>query len=50
MFPVSVQLSNNLQSGGTNIGPTFNTGIGKTGVLMWAPMVQFGGKSEQFQL
>jgi hypothetical protein len=45
MFPTSVQLSSNLQSGGTNFGPAFNTGIGKTGVLMWAPMIQIGGRS-----
>jgi hypothetical protein len=43
-FPISALVSNNLQSGGINVGPAFNTAIGRTGVLMWAPMVQFGGK------
>jgi lipopolysaccharide export system protein LptA len=44
MFPTSVYLGNNLMSGGTNFGPAFNTPIGKTGVLMWAPLIQVGGR------
>lgn len=45
MLPVSAMLTNNMQSGGLNIGPSFSTAMGKTGVLTWAPMVQFGGRS-----
>lgn len=44
-MPVSPMLTNNLMSGGINIGPSFNTAVGKTGVLSWAPMVQLGGNS-----
>ncbi len=43
MFPTFAYLGNNLQTGGTQFGPTFSTGIGKTGILMWAPLVQLGG-------
>jgi len=42
-MPLSAEVGSNLQSGGTNIGPAFSHMIGKTGVLTWAPMVQFGG-------
>jgi len=40
---VTPMIGNNLMSGGTNFGPRFNTPIGKTGVLSWAPMIQMGG-------
>lgn len=43
-MPVTPYIGNNLQTGGINIGPKFNTGIGKDGVLSWAPMIQLGGK------
>ncbi|MBS1957200.1 MAG: LPS-assembly protein LptD [Cyanobacteria bacterium SZAS-4] len=43
-MPVTPYFGNNLQSGGINVGPKFNTGIGKDGVLSWAPLIQFGGK------
>jgi hypothetical protein len=42
---ITPMISNNLMSGGTNIGPRFNTPIGKEGVLSWAPMVQIGGST-----
>lgn len=42
-LPVTPYIGNNLQSGGINVGPKFNTGIGKDGVLSWSPMIQFGG-------
>ncbi|MBI2810359.1 MAG: hypothetical protein HYX67_05985 [Candidatus Melainabacteria bacterium] len=42
-MPITPYIGNNLQSGGLNVGPKFNTGIGKDGVLSWAPMIQFGG-------
>jgi hypothetical protein len=42
-LPISAEMGSNLQSGGTNIGPAFSNLVGKTGILMWAPMVQFGG-------
>ncbi|MBK7747014.1 MAG: LPS-assembly protein LptD [Candidatus Obscuribacter sp.] len=43
-FPITPMITNNLQSGGINIGPNFNTPMGKTGVLSWAPMIQLGGR------
>lgn len=45
MFPVTPMLNSNIQSGGINVGPKFNTAIGKEGKLSWAPMVQFGGRT-----
>ncbi|MDP3507064.1 MAG: hypothetical protein Q8T09_03665 [Candidatus Melainabacteria bacterium] len=45
MFPVTPMLSSNIQSGGINVGPSFNTAMGKTGKFNWAPMVQFGGRT-----
>jgi len=44
-FPVTPMFGNNLQVGGMNIGPSFNTPIGKTSALHWAPLIQFGGRS-----
>ncbi len=44
MFPVTPMLSSNIQSGGINVGPSFNSAMGKTGKFNWAPMVQFGGR------
>jgi hypothetical protein len=43
-MPITPYIGNNMQSGGINVGPKFNTGIGKDGVLSWSPMIQFGGK------
>ena len=45
VFPITPYIGNNLYSGGINVGPQFNTGIGKLSTLSWAPMVQFGGTS-----
>ncbi|MBP6746505.1 LPS-assembly protein LptD [bacterium] len=45
MFPVTPMLSSNIQSGGINVGPSFNSAMGKTGKFNWAPMVQFGGRT-----
>jgi hypothetical protein len=45
VFPVTPYLGNNLYAGGINVGPQFNTGIGKMSTLSWAPMAQFGGNS-----
>ncbi len=45
VFPVVPYLGNNLYSGGINIGPQFNTGIGHYSTLSWAPLVQIGGTS-----
>lgn len=44
MFPVTPIVSSNIQSGGINVGPSFNYSVGKTGKLNWAPMIQFGGR------
>ncbi len=49
MFPVTPMLGSNIQSGGINIGPSFNTAMGKTGKLNWAPMVQLGGRTTSGQ-
>lgn len=45
VMSVMPYLGNNLYVGGTSIGPTFNTAIGKTGVVSWAPLIQLGGAS-----
>lgn len=45
MFPVTPMISSNMQSGGVNIGPSFNSSMGKTGKFHWAPMVQLGGRT-----
>ncbi|MBN9394662.1 MAG: hypothetical protein J0H83_05410 [Candidatus Melainabacteria bacterium] len=45
MFPVTPMLTSNIQTGGINVGPSFNYAVGKTGKLHWAPMIQFGGRS-----
>ncbi len=44
MFPVTPMITSNIQSGGVNIGPSFNSSMGKTGRFHWAPMVQIGGR------
>ncbi|MDR3611950.1 MAG: hypothetical protein P4L53_00190 [Candidatus Obscuribacterales bacterium] len=44
-MPVTFIFGNNMQVGGTNIGPRFNTQIAKSGVLSWAPLIQYGGVS-----
>jgi lipopolysaccharide export system protein LptA len=45
VFPVLPYLGSNMNMGGFFVGPSFNTGIGKTGVLSWGPLVQFGGQT-----
>ena len=45
VFPVVPYMGNNLYSGGINVGPQFNTGIGKYSTLSWAPLIQIGGTS-----
>jgi hypothetical protein len=42
-FPVSFEIGNNLQMGGTSIGPSFNYGVGKRGIFEVSPMIQLGG-------
>jgi hypothetical protein len=49
MFPVTPMLGSNIQSGGINIGPSFNSSMGKTGKFNWAPMVQLGGRTTSGQ-
>ena len=44
VMPITPYIGNNLWSGGLNVGPQFNTGIGKKSVLSWSPMVQLGGR------
>lgn len=45
IFPITPMITNNLQAGGTSVGPAFNFAEGKTGVLTVAPLWQFGGNS-----
>ncbi len=45
VMPIVPYLGNNLYVGGTSIGAIFNTPIGKTGVLSYAPLIQLGGAS-----
>lgn len=45
VFPVTPIIGNNFNVGGINIGPSFNYGVGKTGIFSWAPLVQIGGRS-----
>jgi hypothetical protein len=44
-IPTTPYLGGNLYTGGFNLGPQFNTGIGKNGVLSWSPMVNLGGRN-----
>lgn len=45
VLPITPYIGTNMNIGGTNIGPQFNTGIGKDSVLSWSPMLQFGGRN-----
>ncbi len=45
VMPVSPYVGNNLFSGGLNVGPQFNTAVGKKSVFSWSPMVQLGGRA-----
>src|SRR5262249_4894907 len=45
VMPVTPYLGGNLYTGGFNVGPQMNTGIGKNGVLSWSPMINLGGRS-----
>jgi hypothetical protein len=45
VIPTTPYLGGNLYTGGFNVGPQFNTGIGKTGVLSWSPMINLGGRN-----
>ena len=43
-FPVTPFIGNNIMTGGVNVGPMFNSQIGKDGVFSWAPLIQYGGR------
>lgn len=43
VFPILPYAGSNFNMGGTAVGPSFQTGIGRTGILSWAPLVQIGG-------
>lgn len=43
-FPVTPIIGNNLQVGGLNFGPSFNSAIGTQGKFSWAPLIQIGGR------
>ncbi len=44
VMAISPYIGNNLWSGGLNVGPQFNYGVGKSSVFSWSPMVQIGGR------
>jgi hypothetical protein len=46
LFPVTPLITNNFQMGGTSVGPQFNFAEGRTGMFSVAPLVQFGGITE----
>lgn len=43
VMPVTPVIANNMQMGGTSLGPQFNYKVGRNGVFSWAPLVQLGG-------
>jgi hypothetical protein len=43
VFPILPYAGSNFNMGGTAIGPSFQTGIGRTGILSWAPLLQING-------
>jgi hypothetical protein len=43
VFPVLPYVGTNFNMGGLSAGPLFSYGVGKSGILSWSPMVQFGG-------
>lgn len=45
IMPVTPTIGNNMQIGGTHIGPRFTHLMGKTGTIAWSPMLQFGGRT-----
>jgi hypothetical protein len=45
VLPVTPYIGTNMNIGGINVGPQFNTGIGRDSVLSWSPMLQFGGRN-----
>lgn len=44
ILPVAPSIGNNLQIGGTHIGPRFTSLFGKKGTIAWSPMIQIGGR------
>ncbi len=45
LFPHTFNIGNNLQMGGTSIGPSFNYAVGKQGAFMVSPLIQIGSKN-----
>jgi lipopolysaccharide export system protein LptA len=45
VVPISPLIANNMQMGGTSIGPMFNRRVLKSGVFSWAPLLQLGGST-----
>lgn len=43
VMPITPLLCNNMQMGGTSLGPQFNYSVGRNGVFSWAPLLQLGG-------
>ncbi len=45
LMPITPQIGNNLQMGGISFGPSFNYGVGKSGMFKVIPMMQIGGRN-----
>lgn len=45
LMPITPQIGNNLQMGGISFGPSFNYGVGKSGMFRVIPMMQIGGRN-----
>lgn len=45
VMPISPMIANNMQMGGTSIGPMFNRRVLRSGVFSWAPLLQLGGST-----
>jgi hypothetical protein len=45
VMPITPVIANNMQMGGTSIGPQFNYRVGDRGVFSWAPLLQLGGST-----
>jgi hypothetical protein len=45
VFPILPYVGTNFNMGGLSVGPVFNYGVGKSGILSWSPLVQFGGSN-----
>lgn len=45
LMPITPQIGNNLQMGGISFGPSFNYGVGRSGMFKVIPLMQIGGRN-----